>query len=418
MNALQEELSNIDNQNDDEDDLNETNFKNFNLVTTPNDFNALTLITFMDKGVFKIPSFQRNFVWDLQKSSKLIESLIVGLPIPQIFLYERGRNSFEVIDGQQRLLSLYFFFKGRFPKPATKVLLRNKINSSDTEFFKESFLKNDDYFSNFSLKLQSKNNPESENNPLHNKNIHTLDSEYKTTLELSTIRNMIVKPAESVDDEHYAMFEIFNRLNSGGMNLNNQEIRMSLYTSTFLDLLVDLNNNNIWRKVVGKDTLDLRLKDVELILRLFAILICGSEKTPENYDFMKKSLYQNSILAFLNSFANYSKQFSNEQLTRFKSIWEQFMLSINDLDLSILSNSTNYNSNAKVSVPVLEAVFYGVHRSSLNDEINDLIITPKMIIELKSDDKFIKACNDKTTSKTNVHNRLKIAFDFFDSVSN
>ncbi|MDA0697374.1 MAG: DUF262 domain-containing protein, partial [Proteobacteria bacterium] len=91
MNALQEELSNIDNQNDDEEDLNETNFKNFNLVTTPNDFNALTLITFMDKGVFKIPSFQRNFVWDLQKSSKLIESLIVGLPIPQIFLYERGR---------------------------------------------------------------------------------------------------------------------------------------------------------------------------------------------------------------------------------------------------------------------------------------------------------------------------------------
>ncbi|WEI04002.1 DUF262 domain-containing protein [Acinetobacter johnsonii] len=415
MNTLEDELINIDSANDEEGELTETNFKNFNLVTTPNDFNALTLITFMDKGVFKIPSFQRNFVWDLQKSSKLIESLIVGLPIPQIFLYERGRNSFEVIDGQQRLLSLYFFFKGRFPKPATKVLLRNQINSSETEFFKESFLKNDEYFSNFSLKLQSKNNPETNDNPLHNKNIHTLDNEYKTTLELSTIRNMVVKPADSVDDEHYAMFEIFNRLNSGGMNLNNQEIRMSLYTSKFLDLLVELNNHETWRKIIGKESLDLRLKDVELILRLYAMLICGSEKTPENFNFMDKSLYQNSILAFLNSFANYSKQFDDKNLDTFKQIWEEFMLSIENLELSLLSNSNVYNPNAKVSVPVLESVFYGIHRTSLNGTINMLNLTPSLIKGLKADETFIKACNDKTTSKNNVHNRLKIAFKYFNS---
>lgn len=395
------------------DDESESSLKNFNLVTTPNDFNALTLISFMDRGVFKIPSFQRNFVWDIQKSSKLIESLILGLPIPQIFLYERGRNSFEVIDGQQRLLSLYFFFKGRFPKPLTRIMLRDKDNSSETEFFEESFLKNDDYFTNFSLKLLSKNNPETNNHPLNNKNIHTLDIDYKTTLELSTIRNMVVKPADTVDDDHFAMFEIFNRLNSGGMNLNNQEIRMSLYTSNFLDLLIELNSNMTWRSLVGKDSADLRLRDVELILRLFAMLLCGTEIAPQAYPFLKNSLYQNSILAFLNRFANESKKFSTQDIEKFKDIWNSFMNSLKSIDLALLSNSNNYSTSAKVSVPVLEAIFYGLYRDSVDGQIINKKLTNHMLMELKDTSNFLSFCVDKTTSKSNVHSRLEIAHAFF-----
>lgn len=395
------------------EDENESSLKNFNLVTTPNDFNALTLISFMDRGVFKIPSFQRNFVWDIQKSSKLIESLILGLPIPQIFLYERGRNSFEVIDGQQRLLSLYFFFKGRFPKPLTRIMLRDKENSSETEFFKENFLKDDDFFTNFSLKLLSKSNPETHNHPLNNKNIHTLNPDYKMTLELSTIRNMVVKPADTVDDDHFAMFEIFNRLNSGGMNLNNQEIRMSLYTSDFLNLLLDLNSNVTWRSLVGKDSADLRLRDVELILRLFAMLLCGTDEVPLAYPFLDKSLYQNSILAFLNRFANESKKFSTHDLEKFKSIWNSFMCLLADVDLALLSNSNSYSKSAKVSVPVLEAIFYGLYRGSIDDEVSNQELTNQMIINLKETSNFLSYCVDKTTSKSNVHLRLEIAHAFF-----
>jgi uncharacterized protein with ParB-like and HNH nuclease domain len=55
-------------------------------------------------------------VWDLGRASKLIESLLLGLPVPQIFLYEAARNEFLVIDGQQRLMSIYYFIKQRFPK--------------------------------------------------------------------------------------------------------------------------------------------------------------------------------------------------------------------------------------------------------------------------------------------------------------
>jgi hypothetical protein len=103
---------------DEEDDINNDDYqvREYEVTASPNDFNLSTLVSFIESGAIKIPGFQRNYVWDLKRASKLIESIIIGLPIPQIFLYEEGRNSFLVIDGQQRLMSLYYFWKGRFPR--------------------------------------------------------------------------------------------------------------------------------------------------------------------------------------------------------------------------------------------------------------------------------------------------------------
>jgi len=89
----------------------------YDITATPNDFNVITLYNFIESGAIRIPGFQRNFVWDIGRASKLIESLILGLPVPQIFLYEQSRNLFLVIDGQQRLMSIYYFIKQRFPSP-------------------------------------------------------------------------------------------------------------------------------------------------------------------------------------------------------------------------------------------------------------------------------------------------------------
>lgn len=389
---------------------------NFNLVTTPNDFNVATIVAFMDKGVFKIPSFQRNFVWDIQKSSKLIESLIIGLPIPQIFLYEKSRNNFEVIDGQQRLLSLYFFVKGRFPKNDVKYQLRNPDNSSENLLFKEDFLNNDDYFSKFNLKLKTKATPENLVSPLEGKNYQTLDVESRVGLDLATIRNMIIKSAENDEnDEHLARYEIFNRLNSGGINLNGQEIRMSLYSSKFLNLLIELNNNPTWRNFFGKQKPDNRLKDIELILRLFAMLIAGNNEVHKSYPNTSKILYQNSILSFLNNFANFSKEFDDAQLENFSKIWKSFMDSIQGIDISVFSNTNEELSKVKkISVPVFEAIFYGLYRDKIKEQnLGKVDINEDLIKELKSINGFLDACNDKTTSKYNVNNRLKESHKFF-----
>ena len=89
--------------------------EDYDVSTSPNDFNISTMYNFIKSGVLVIPGFQRNYVWDVRRASKLVESLIIGLPVPQIFLYEAARNQFHVIDGQQRLMSLYYFIEQRFP---------------------------------------------------------------------------------------------------------------------------------------------------------------------------------------------------------------------------------------------------------------------------------------------------------------
>ncbi len=99
----------------------------YDITSTPNDFNISTIFSLIDNGVIKMPPFQRNYVWDEKRASKLIESIIIGLPVPQVFLYEQGKNSFYVIDGQQRLLSIYFFMKQRFPTKEGRAILRKYL---------------------------------------------------------------------------------------------------------------------------------------------------------------------------------------------------------------------------------------------------------------------------------------------------
>src|SRR5438045_352484 len=96
----------------------------YELTSSPNDFNITTIVNFIESGAVKIPAFQRNYVWDIRRASKLIESLIIGLPVPQVFLYEEQRNRFLVIDGQQRLMSIYYFAKQRFPRKEKRPELR------------------------------------------------------------------------------------------------------------------------------------------------------------------------------------------------------------------------------------------------------------------------------------------------------
>ena len=147
--------SKIDNEgdwyDDDRDDVVDASFKDYDIVSSPNDFNIETIVNFIKSGVVKIPSFQRNFIWDKKRASKLIKSLLIGLPIPQIFLYEEERNSFLVVDGQQRLMSIYYFVSKRFPLPKRRTAIRRII--SDKGRIPANFLKNDDYFEEFALQL-------------------------------------------------------------------------------------------------------------------------------------------------------------------------------------------------------------------------------------------------------------------------
>lgn len=144
---------------------------------------------------------------------------------------------------------------------------------------------------------------------------------------------MIIKPSTDSDENVQSMFEIFNRLNSGGVNLNSQEIRMSLYSSNFLKEMLKMNENVVWRKLIlNKENKDLRLKDVESILRLFGMLLAGYESVLKKENGREKVEYQNSIVGFLNNVANAIKYLGDEDVKFLSLLWEKFMTEISKLN--------------------------------------------------------------------------------------
>ncbi|AFY95722.1 GmrSD restriction endonuclease domain-containing protein [Chamaesiphon minutus] len=359
----------------------------YEITTSPNDFNIKTMYDFIKSGAINIPGFQRNYVWDIKRASKLIESIVIGLPIPQIFLYQESRNKFLVIDGQQRLMSLYYFIEQRFPKDEKRTTLRRIFEENGK--IPVEILGDDNYFTKFNLQLPP--TLPGQPNKLHGINYSTLD-EYKISFDLRTMRNIIVKQNFPEEDDS-CIHEIFNRLNSGGINLKPQEIRTSMYYSDFYNMLYRLNTLPEWRKIIGVEEPDLNMKDIEILLRGFAML-------------MKKEEYQSSMVRFLNSFSKECKRLKDEQIKYLEELFKSFLATCSELpDRSFQLKTTN-----KFNISVFEAVFFAQCRRSFESKkLAEGKIDYEKLEKLKNDSGFIDAIRSQTTSKENVTKRLERA---------
>lgn len=365
----------------------------YDLVSAPNDFNTKTLVNYIDSGVVVIPGFQRNYVWDIKRASRLIESIIVGLPIPQIFLYEQGRNRDIVIDGQQRLMSIYYFVKERFPRKEKLADLRLKYEGQST--IPADTLANDEYFADFHLDL-----PESvpgRSNRFHRRKYSSLDDEHQTAFDLRTIRSIRVRQVKPAGDE--AMYEIFNRLNSGGVNLTPQEIRRCMYDSEFYDMLYRTNTDAKWRKLVGTQTPDIHMKDVEILLRGFAMLIQGDS-------------YRPSMVKFLNSFSEHARKFDAGELSRLQSLLDSFLETCSEL-----APDAFHSVQGRFSPMIFESVFVATCQKAYagNEEITGKIDVGSLN-NLKGDQTFRNATQSRTTAPANVKARLSKASEILNLV--
>ncbi len=358
----------------------------YDLVSTPNDFNTTTLVNFIDSGVVTIPGFQRNFVWDLKRASRLIESLIVGLPVPQVFLYEQGGNSYLVIDGQQRLMSIYYFVRKRFPRKEKLAEIRAETEGQST--IPDKLLKDNKYFRDFRLHLPEvvPGTPNIFNGCDHS----TLDDDVRRKFDIRTIRHVIVRQVGPKGDT--AMYEIFNRLNSGGINLRPQEIRRCTFDSKFYDILYKTNAHRKWRTLVGTDIPDLHMKDVEILLRGFAMLING-----ENY--------HPSMTKFLNKFSQDAKSFDQDKLEQCESLLDSFLVSC-----SGLRKDSFHSIQSRFSPMIFESVFVAACREPYDrrQEVKGTI-SRASLNELKKDPAFQEATQHQTTSRQNVMTRLERA---------
>jgi Protein of unknown function DUF262 len=369
------------------DELDDWPIGEYDLTSTPNDFNVKTIIDYVNNGVFAIPSFQRNYVWDMKRASRLIESIILGLPVPQLFLYEEGRNRFLVIDGQQRLLSLHYFLLKRFPLLERRGALRRIYDL--TGEIPNAVIADDNYFCNFNLQLPSP--LPSHQNPFNKLNYDTL-AEHRTSFDLRTIRCVFIKQNEPKDDDS-SVYEIFNRLNTGGMNLTPQEIRTSLYHSDFYRCLYRLNADGRWRALLGAPDPDLRLRDVELLLRAFAMLIRGKKYTP-------------SMARFLNQFSKDMRRASEPELTRLSAIFDGFLIASGHLPQGSFGTR-----GKKVNISIFEAVFAACCAEAYSKGSPVAQLDEYKLATLKADKDFSAASTVRTTDRLQVERRLKIARD-------
>lgn len=368
-------------------DQEDVSIKEYDITASPNDFNIQTIFNFIESGSVKIPGFQRNYVWDIRRASKLIESIIIGIPIPQVFLYEEERNRFLVIDGQQRLMSIYYFIKQRFPRDDKRIAIRKVFEEAGQ--IPDSVLHDDQYFTKFNLALPSQipNQPNK-----FNKSSYATLGEYKTTFDLRTIRNIIVKQNLPQDDDS-SVYEIFNRLNSGGVNLTPQEIRVSLYHSRFFRLLDKLNLRQEWRRLLGIENPDLNLKDIEILLRGFAMLINGERYAP-------------SMTKFLNGFAKEAKGISDQQLDYLESLFTSFL----DASRALPNRAFFGRDNKRFNISTFEAVFVAACSDAFKDKalVQETIDSEKLD-KLKSDPEFLMATQKGTAGTSNVSLRFKKA---------
>jgi len=381
----------IDTDADETFDALGVDFDNYNISSVPNDFNVKTIFTMLEEKKLKIPPFQRNYVWDIRRASKFCESLLLDLPVPQIFFYETENKELLVIDGQQRLMSMYYFMKESFPIKERRAELKTHWNSGHIP---EEILKDESYFADFKLRLPDI--APGKRNKFKNLKYSQLNDVDRNSFNLRTIRCVMIRQNKQNSDDS-CVFEIFHRLNSGGINLHPQEIRMSLYYSSFFEILTDLNVNPEWRRLLGSEHPDFHTKDIETMLRGFAFLEEGEKYSP-------------SLIKFLNNYSKKSQNNTNDKNNYLQNLFLSFLQATQKLPDDI------FIRNDKFNLALFEAVFIA---TCLEPYQNQRIVTTKLdaekINELASDPEFIEATQKNTTSSANVRKRLARAQSFLTS---
>lgn len=328
---------------------------NFSITSYGADYTVDTLLRRMELEAFYVPKFQRSFVWSQRHASRFIESLLLGLPVPGIFLYkEASTGRHLVVDGQQRLISLKSFYEGTF---------------GDRKFrlvgVKEDWA---------------------------NKSYKELDLIDQRRIDDSIIHATIFQQDEPKDSLK-SLYFVFERINSGGIRLSPQEIRNCINDGPLLDAIRQLNSNDKWRSVFGRSHAS-RLKDQEMILRFFAMLFDG-----ENYKAPMRD--------FLNAFCG-ERVLSSADIAQISSL---FVSSISVCSEAL--GDSAFRPSRALNAAVYEAVMVGVAtRISETAPLhpNDLKVAYDKLLANKE---FLRACEYATAREENVKRRRELSIEFF-----
>ncbi|AIZ78364.1 GmrSD restriction endonuclease domain-containing protein [Actinobacillus equuli] len=325
-----------------------------------------------DKGRLLLqPEFQRYYVWDAKQASKLIESALLDVPLPVIYLSEDKDGKECVIDGQQRLTSFFSFISGSFP--------------------------NGNEFTLKGLNVLTE---------LNGKTFADLSEEQQDKVESYSIR--VIKFKKESDEN--LKFEIFERLNTGSVQLNDQELRNCIYRGKFNQALKEMADYPDFRDITGFKQPHNRMADIELVLRFCAFY---------KQTYLK---YTPSMKNFLNLTARNNTHLVDEEIQELKDKFKQAC----SLSKSVFSDkafkrftggistekySGDWDSQAlnRSLYDIVMWVFADLDKNKVmrhSDEIREALIDL-----MASDREFIESITISTSSKKAIRRRFKVWHD-------
>lgn len=252
-------------------DPSSTPLRDRKVVTQPYDLAIDAIVSQVKSNILFLrplsdrPKFQRQYVWNDSLASKLVESVLLNVPIPPCYLSENEENELDVIDGQQRIYSLYRF-------------VENQFSLRDLEALPE----------------------------FSGKRFFELPSKEQRRIRTHTLRCVVV-----TNESHPEIkFDVFERLNTSTMPLNAQELRNCVSRGTLNNLLAELSFGEEWLAIRGRKTPDKRLADEEIVLRYFSYQMQGLAK------------YRTPLKNWLNDTARAGRRLNDVEIADLKTKWD------------------------------------------------------------------------------------------------
>lgn len=327
------------------------------LYTDSSDFTVETLVGKLKNGSIYIPDFQRKYVWSDIQASKLIESLIIQCPIPVIYLNQEKDETHSVIDGNQRVTSLKRYLSDDFQ-------LKGLTAYSELEGLSFS----------------------------------QLDPRFQRHINNRTIRCISI----SRETHPQVKFDVFERLNSGSVKLNKQELRHGLYYGTLIKSAKNLvSKNDITKYILAIDNKNKRMKAEEFILRFWTL----------SQDFDN---YKGSLAASIN---NYIENKNNEKNIEdleviFKETFNLVTRSFGEFSfLTLEKDELNNIKKGKFNAALYDALMVGLYRNNLEGNLNisneKIDNITKLYNLFHTDPIFIRNISQATGNKNSIKYRIE-----------
>lgn len=347
-----------------------------------------SLISGIEQGDYIIPGFQRFYRWTEEQVENLAVSFMRGMPIPPIYCYRNKEHQLVILDGQQRVLSLYLYYKGQYFKRKRNASadLRNvgERGNSIPEMLEYYEMKDKQYF----MKIRN------EDGKINTVDItyQNLPKEAKRQLDYFTLTIISI----DIDKDKYRdamLHKIFANLNTGGTPLSNQELRNGIYYNKFYIMLFKLNKENAkWRMLYGGSSNSKeskKSKDVELLLRMCAFLYNTKMENAE----VRIENYKDNMSIFLDEFSQITEKFSEKQIEEYKIQLEDFFDHMEDA-----SGINKYSG----------LVSFFVMWSILKNKCN---ISSDNFRNITDNEEYKSTIQSHASGKTNIEKRFKYVYE-------